>query len=109
MSTAAITAAAPLKPAWQPLTAIERRVLGGAQTVGELRGHAARMEPIADLAALQPLLEGLMAKGLVIALTPEGRGQVVAHTLYQPSELERLRAEHGGRGADDASATSRVD
>ena len=28
-------------------------LLRGAQTVGELRGHAARMEPIADLAALR--------------------------------------------------------
>jgi uncharacterized protein YceH (UPF0502 family) len=86
-------------------------LLRGAQTVGELRGHAARMEPIADLAALQPLLDGLIAKGLVIALTPAGRGQVVAHALYHPSELQRLRTEHSGRvtggDAEDFAARER--
>jgi uncharacterized protein YceH (UPF0502 family) len=74
-------------------------LLRGAQTLGELRGHAARMEPIADLAALQPLLDGLIAKGLVVALTPAGRGQVVAHALYPTNELQRLRSEHAGRAA----------
>jgi uncharacterized protein YceH (UPF0502 family) len=72
-------------------------LLRGAQTVGELRGHAARMEAIPDLAALQPLLDGLIKKGLVTPLTPEGRGQVVAHALYSPSELQRLRADQAGR------------
>jgi uncharacterized protein YceH (UPF0502 family) len=73
-------------------------LLRGAQTVGELRGRAARMEPIADLAALKPVLDGLVQKGLVISLSPEGRGQVVAHGLYQPNELDRVRAEMGSGG-----------
>jgi hypothetical protein len=65
------------------------------------------MEPIADLAALQPVLASLKAKGLVIPLTPEGRGHVVTHALYTRSELERLRAEFAGaaagpHGGDDA-------
>lgn len=68
-------------------------LLRGAQTVGELRGRASRMEPIADLAALRPVLESLTAKGLVIFLTPEGRGQVVSHALYEPQELEKVRRE----------------
>jgi uncharacterized protein YceH (UPF0502 family) len=68
-------------------------LLRGAQTVGELRGRAARMEPIADLAALKPVLDSLRAKGLVLALSPEGRGQVVSHALYQPQELEKIRRE----------------
>ena len=68
-------------------------LLRGAQTVGELRGRAARMEPIADLAALKPLLDSLKTKGLVIAFSPEGRGQVVSHALYQPQELEKVRRE----------------
>jgi uncharacterized protein YceH (UPF0502 family) len=72
-------------------------LLRGAQTVGELRGRAARMEPIADLTALKPVLDTLIQKGLVIPLSPEGRGQVVAHGLYQPHELERVRAELGTR------------
>lgn len=68
-------------------------LLRGAQTVGELRGRAARMEPIADLAALKPLVDSLKVKGLLIALSPEGRGQVVSHALYQPQELEKVRRE----------------
>jgi uncharacterized protein YceH (UPF0502 family) len=73
-------------------------LLRGDQTVGELRGRAARMEPIADLAALQPVLDSLKAKGLVFALTPEGRGHVVTHALYQPREIETLRAKYQGSG-----------
>lgn len=75
------------------LAVMAELLLRGAQTVGELRGRAARMEPIADLSALKPVLESLQAKGLVISLTPEGRGQVVTHALYQPRELERVREE----------------
>ncbi len=67
-------------------------LLRGEQTIGELRGRAARMEPIADLTALRPLLQSLMQKGLVISLTPEGRGQVVTHALYKERELNELRS-----------------
>lgn len=74
-------------------------LLRGDQTVGDLRGRAARMEPIADLSALRPVLESLKAKGLVIALTPEGRGHVVAHALFKPRELEVLRAKYEGSAA----------
>ncbi len=72
-------------------------LLRGDQTVGELRGRAARMEPIADLAALRPVLDSLKAKGLVVALTPEGRGHAVTHALYRPQELEALKAAYQGR------------
>src|SRR5581483_4994519 len=75
------------------LAVMTELLLRGAQTVGELRGRAARMEPIADLAALRPVLDSLRAKGLVLALSPEGRGQVVSHALYQPQELEKVRRE----------------
>jgi uncharacterized protein YceH (UPF0502 family) len=68
-------------------------LLRGAQTEGELRGRAARMEPIADLTALRPVLEALKAKGLVISLTSAGRGHVVTHNLYLPDELAKLRAQ----------------
>ncbi|MCR4412662.1 MAG: YceH family protein [Thermoguttaceae bacterium] len=71
-------------------------LLRGAQTEGELRGHVSRMEPIADLTALRPVLESLKAKGLVVPLTPEGRGHVVAHALYSPRELEHLRIQYAG-------------
>lgn len=74
-------------------------MLRGDQTVGDLRGRAARMEPIADLNALRPVLESLKAKGLVIALTPEGRGHVVTHALLKPRELEALHAKYQGGAA----------
>jgi uncharacterized protein len=70
-------------------------LLRGTQTEGELRGRAARMEPIADLAALRPVLASLKAKRLVLSVTPEGRGHVVTHALYPPRELEKILAEHG--------------
>ena len=75
------------------LAVMTELLLRGDQTVGELRGRAARMEPIADLAALQPVLDSLKSKGLVMALTPEGRGQVVTHALYPPGEIESLKAK----------------
>jgi uncharacterized protein YceH (UPF0502 family) len=75
------------------LAVMAELLLRGAQTEGELRGRAARMEPIADLSALRPVLNTLKQKGLVLALTPEGRGHVVTHALYEPSELEKMRAE----------------
>ena len=61
-------------------------MLRGPQTVGELRSRAARMEPIADLATLQPILVTLQEKGLVVPLTTAGRGQKVTHGLYQDAE-----------------------
>lgn len=75
------------------LAVMAELLLRGVQTVGELRGRAARMEPIKDLAELRPVLDSLVAKGLVIFLTPEGRGAIVTHTLYQDRELDKVRRE----------------
>ncbi len=93
------------------LAVMAELLLRGAQTEGELRGRAARMEPIADLGALRPVLDSLKQKGLIISLTPEGRGHVVTHALYEERELEKLRGEYegqAGRGSDleDAPASS---
>lgn len=76
---------------WLGVTRAELAVMGelllrGAQQLGELRARADRMEPIADLAALKPIVEGLVARGLVIELTPAGRGQMVTHGLGQAGE-----------------------
>jgi uncharacterized protein YceH (UPF0502 family) len=79
-------------------------LLRGAQTEGELRGRAARMEPIVDLAALRPVLESLKAKGLMISLTSPGRGHVVSHALYEPREMEKLQAQFAGGAAPAMSA-----
>ena len=83
------------------LAVMAELLLRGAQTEGELRGRAARMEPIADISALRPVLDSLKQKGLLLSLTPEGRGHVVAHALYEERELEKLRAEHQGARASD--------
>ena len=68
-------------------------LLRGAQTVGELRGRAARMEPIADVAALRPIVQQLSDRGLVISLSPEGRGQTVTHALYLDHEMSKVRSQ----------------
>lgn len=83
---------------WLGVDKVELAVMGelllrGAQTVGELRGRAARMEPIADLAALRPILDSLHAKRLILYLTPPGRGAVVTHALYEDRELEKVKRE----------------
>lgn len=77
-------------------------LLRGAQTEGELRGRVSRMEPVADLPALRPVLDSLKQKKLIISLTPSGRGHVITHNLYLPAELERLQARYGGAVSQDA-------
>lgn len=80
-------------------------LLRGAQTEGELRGRASRMEQINDLPTLRTILEDLKRRNLVIPLTPQGRGHVVTHGLYLPKELEQLRAQFSsGAYASDAPA-----
>jgi len=81
------------------LAVMAELLLRGTHTIGELRGRAARMEPIRDLAELRPILEALQAKGLIVYLTPEGRGCIVTHTLYPQRELEKLRREHAAEGS----------
>ena len=68
----------------------------GEQTVGELRGRASRMEPIADLNTLKPILNSLIAKNLVLSLSAEGRGQVVSRQIFIASRNWR-RSKRGWR------------
>lgn len=77
------------------LAVMAELLLRGAQTVGELRGRAARMEPIKGLSELQPTLDSLVAKGLIQYLSPPGRGAIVTHTLYLDREVEKVRREAG--------------
>lgn len=81
------------------LAVMAELLLRGSQTVGELRGRAARMGKIPDLTSLQPILDGLQQKGLVVPLSPAGRGQVVTHGLYPADEMERVRKSAVGGGA----------
>jgi uncharacterized protein YceH (UPF0502 family) len=82
------------------LAVITELLLRGAQSIGELRGRAARMEPIKDLGELRPVLDSLQAKRLIAYLTPEGRGCIVTHALYQERELEKLSREAGATAVD---------
>ncbi len=89
------------------LAVMTELLLRGAQTLGELRGRAARMEKIAGISELRPIVESLQQKGLLLYLTPPGRGAVVTHALYQPQELEKLRAEHGNATANEFAPHSK--
>ncbi len=86
---------------WLGVNAVELAVmtellLRGEQTLGELRTRASRMEPIADLGALKTVVDGLVSRGLMIELTPPGRGQVVSHKVYKDRELVELKAQFEG-------------
>ena len=82
-------------------------LLRGEQTAGELRTRASRFEAIADLATLQSLLDNLIERGLVIPLTPSGRGQLLTHNLYLPEELTKLKQSAGSRApTEDAQPDS---
>jgi uncharacterized protein YceH (UPF0502 family) len=82
------------------LAVMAELLLRGSQTVGELRGRAARMEPIKDLGELQPTLDSLESKGLIQYLTPPGRGCIITHTLYLDRETEKVRREAGAMHAE---------
>lgn len=75
----------------EELAIIAELLLRGPQTEGELRAHVSRMEPMPDLPTLRKYLDSLTQKGLVIHLTPPGRGHTVAHNLYPEAELARLK------------------
>ena len=88
------------------LAVMTELLLRGDQSIGDLRARAARMEPIADLTALKPIVDQLVQRGLMIELTSPGRGQVVSHNLYREPELEALRAKYAG-GAPTHRGTER--
>ncbi len=88
---------------WLGLSKVEAAImtellLRGEQTLGELRTRASRLEPIADLAELQRMLDELESRKLVVKLTPSGRGQIVSHNIYLESELEQLRKKVAAGG-----------
>jgi uncharacterized protein YceH (UPF0502 family) len=94
------------------LAVVAELLLRGPQTEGDLRGRASRMEPFPDLPALQAVLESLVAKGLVVYLSPPGqkRGVVVTHGLYPPDEAERVRqafAQQAPAFGDDEERSAR--
>jgi uncharacterized protein YceH (UPF0502 family) len=90
------------------LAVMTELLLRGAQTEGELRGRASRMDPIDDLPRLRQIFDALKAKSLVVPLTPPGRGHVVAHALYEPREMSRLRSDASAGAGESAAAAPLV-
>src|SRR3954449_4964016 len=95
------------------LAVVAELLLRGPQTEGDLRSRASRMEPFPDLASLQSTLEALAPRGLVVYLSPPGqkRGVMVAHGLYPPQELEKVRqafAQSAAAGGDDEERPVRL-
>ena len=79
-------------------------LLRGPQTAGEIRTRASRMYALSDLKAAQEVIDALIEKGLVFAVTPPGRGQVFAHTLYPPEERQYLDAKVAKRASVSTAA-----
>lgn len=86
------------------LAVLAELLLRGPQTEGELRTRASRMEPIADLDALRPILRNLAERRLIVYLTEEGRrGTMLSHGFHSPAELEHYRSAMG-KAAQGAEA-----
>ncbi|MGB8852410.1 MAG: YceH family protein [Pirellulales bacterium] len=80
-------------------------LLRGEQSEGDLRGRASRMDPIPDLDQLRGFLDRLAAKGLVVWLSPPGRGRLLTHGLLPAEKLEKVRSQVGMTAAATAAAT----
>jgi len=70
-------------------------LLRGEQSEGDLRGRASRMDPIPDLDSLRTHLDALAARGLVVWLSPPGRGRMLTHGLLPAEKLEKVRSQVG--------------
>ncbi len=85
------------------LAVLAELLLRGPQTKGDLRGRAARMDPIDTLDALEDILKSLVTRRLAIYLTePDRRGAVVTHGFHTPEELARLRSHFASAPASVA-------
>jgi uncharacterized protein YceH (UPF0502 family) len=79
-------------------------LLRGPQTVGDLRGRADRMSPIASLDELQAILKPLAERNLIVYFTdPERRGAMLTHGFHLPEELAAARATAGSGASFEAS------
>lgn len=79
----------------EELAILGELLLRGEQTEGDLRGRASRMDEIPDLTSLRGHLDRLAARGLVVWLSPPGRGRMLTHGLLPEEKLEKVRRELG--------------
>ena len=85
------------------LAILTELLLRGPQTAAEVRSRASRMESIDSEEAIG-LLRELVARGLVVWLTPEARrGAILTHGFHSPDEVQRLKVRHvAGLAAEEA-------
>lgn len=83
------------EPAKEVVAILAELLLRGAQTEGDLRGRASRMDHIPDLDTLRTLLDTMAAQGLIIWLSPPGRGRLLTHGLMTPEQLAKVQAKLG--------------
>ena len=79
----------------EDLAIIGELLLRGEQSEGDLRGRASRMDPIPDLNVLRTHLDALADRGLIVWLSPPGRGRMLTHGLLPAEKLEKVRAAVG--------------
>jgi uncharacterized protein YceH (UPF0502 family) len=89
----------------EELAILGELLLRGEQTEGDLRGRASRMDPIPDLDVLRTHLDRLASRGLVVWLSPPGRGRMLTHGLLPTEKLDKVRAGLGITGANAAATT----
>jgi len=82
----------------EELAILGELLLRGEQSEGDLRGRASRMDPIADLDVLRGHLDRLAERGLVVWLSPPGRGRMLTHGLLPAEKLEKVRSQLGLAG-----------
>jgi len=87
----------------EELAILGELLLRGEQTEGDLRGRASRMDPIPDLDLLRGHLDRLAARGLVVWLSPPGRGRMLTHGLLPAEKLDKVRAQLGMSGGAAAA------
>jgi len=93
----------------EELAILGELLLRGEQTEGDLRGRASRMDPIPDLDALRGHLDRLAARGLVVWLSPPGRGRMLTHGLLPAEKLEKVRNQLGVAGTGVEAAPDEDD
>ncbi len=79
----------------EELAILGELLLRGEQTEGDLRGRASRMDEVPDLTTLRNHLDRLAERGLVVWLSPPGRGRMLTHGLLPEEKLEKVRRELG--------------
>jgi len=83
----------------EELAILGELLLRGEQSEGDLRGRASRMDLIPDLTSLRSHLDRLADRGLVVWLSPPGRGRMLTHGLLPDEKLEKVRREVGAAAA----------